>query len=64
MYWRRIPAMNRITRNTQKFIEDPKLMDELPPRVRWAADNYNHLHEQPTIFYALMLYLFAMGQTE
>ena len=26
----------------------------LPPATRWVADNYNHLHEQPTIFYALM----------
>ena len=25
---------------------------QLPPSVRWKADNYNHLMEQPTIFYA------------
>jgi hypothetical protein len=28
---------------------------ELPPEVSRVADNYNHLHEQPTIFYALAL---------
>jgi len=28
---------------------------ELPPEVTRVADNYNHLHEQPTIFYALAL---------
>ena len=27
----------------------------LPPEVARVADNYNHLHEQPTIFYALAL---------
>lgn len=28
-----------------------------PPHVRWKADNYNHLLEQPTQFYALALTL-------
>jgi hypothetical protein len=28
---------------------------ELPPEVTRVADNYNHLHEQPTLFYALAL---------
>ena len=28
-------------------------MATLPPRVRWKADNYNHLMEQPTLFYAV-----------
>ena len=28
---------------------------ELPPKVSRVADNYNHLHEQPTIFYAVAL---------
>jgi hypothetical protein len=27
----------------------------LPPEVSRVADNYNHLHEQPTLFYALAL---------
>ena len=26
----------------------------LPPSVRWVADNYNHLTEAPTLFYAAM----------
>lgn len=62
MYWRRIPAMNAISKDTQAFIENPKLGEQLPPRVRWAADNFNHLHEQPVIFYALMFYLALTGQ--
>jgi hypothetical protein len=26
-----------------------------------VADNYNHLHEQPTIFYAMMLFAAVTG---
>lgn len=62
MYWRRIPAMNKVTKDTQKFIEDASLWDQIPARVHWAADNYNHLHEQPVLFYALMFYLFLTEQ--
>ena len=30
-------------------------------RVKQIADNYNHLHEQPTVFYALMIYTHLVG---
>jgi hypothetical protein len=30
--------------------------------VRWKADNYNHLMEQPTLFYATVLTLALVGQ--
>jgi hypothetical protein len=33
----------------------------MPPEVRWKADNYNHLMEQPTIFYATALTLAFLG---
>lgn len=33
----------------------------LPPSVQWKAHNYNHLHEQPTLFYALSLVLAIAG---
>ena len=64
MYSRRIPAMNAITKNTQRFIDEPELKDQIPAKAKWAADNYNHLHEQPVIFYALMFYLFLTAQTD
>lgn len=50
MYKRRIPAMNAISKRTQDFIDNPKLGEKLPASARWAANNYNHLHESPTIF--------------
>ena len=36
-------------------------MDQIPARVRWKADNYNHLMEQPTLFYAVALTLALLG---
>jgi len=62
MYKRRIPAMNAISKRTQDFIDDPKLGEKIPAPARWAADNYNHLHENPTIFYALMFVIFLMDK--
>ena len=62
MYKRRIPAMAAISKRTQDFIDDPALGNKLPASARWAADNYNHLHESPTIFYALMFVIFLMDK--
>jgi len=52
MYATRIPAMQaaRIRPDEARF---PGSLDVLPPRVRQVADNHNHLHEQPTLFYAV-----------
>jgi hypothetical protein len=34
---------------------------QIPPQLRWKADNYNHLFEQPTQFYAVALTLAMLG---
>jgi len=34
---------------------------QLPAQVRWKADNYNNLMEQPTLFYAVALTLALVG---
>ena len=54
--------MNAISKRTQDFIDNPKLGEKLPASARWAANNYNHLHESPTIFYALMFTIFLMDK--
>jgi hypothetical protein len=61
MYATRIPAIQRA-----RMVLDPnringEQMSELPPNVRWKADNYNHLMEQPTLFYAVVLSLALIG---
>jgi hypothetical protein len=37
---------------------------QLPAQVRWKADNYNNLMEQPTLFYAVTLALALLGAGE
>ena len=36
--------------------------DILPASVQWKAHNYNHLHEAPTVFYAVAIVLAMIGQ--
>lgn len=38
------------------------LQGAIPNEANWKAHNFTHLHEQPTIFYAIVLVLVAMGQ--
>ena len=66
MYATRIPAMTRLKVNPDKLVRDPNasLDKELPVEVQWKAHNYNHLHEQPTLFYAVALVLAMVGQGE
>ena len=55
MYATRIPAMRKAGIDPSKY-KDKKALDVLPMEVRQIADNYNHLHEQPVLFYALVVY--------
>ena len=57
MYATRIPAMRRAKTPLDPNQPGRQLTESLPPRVRWKADNYNHLMEQPTIFYAVCIVL-------
>ncbi|HRQ65028.1 MAG TPA: MAPEG family protein [Xanthomonadaceae bacterium] len=57
MYATRIPAIVAAGMKLDPNAPRGEQMSLLPPRVRWKADNYNHLMEQPTIFYAIALTL-------
>lgn len=37
------------------------LEDVLPPQTNWKSHNYTHLCEQPTIFYAVLVFLHLSG---
>lgn len=52
MYARRIPAMRKAGVKPQQAVVAGSLRAMLPPQAGYIADNYNHLMEQPTIFYA------------
>lgn len=62
MYARRIPAMQaaKINPDTAKS-PDGDWKSQLPMNVQAAAHNYNHLMEQPTIFYAFMFWALLSG---
>lgn len=63
MYAQRIPAMQKagIKPQDARF---PGALDVLPNAARQAADNYNHLMEQPTIFYAAALAIQVAGHAD
>ena len=60
MYATRLPAM-RAARIDATKIKRKSDLDPLPVKVQQIADNYNHLHEQPTVFYALAIYSHMVG---
>jgi hypothetical protein len=64
MYVTRIPAMRKMHMQLDPSAPRGEQMSLLPAAVRWKADNYNHLMEQPTIFYAIAITLAVLGQGE
>lgn len=61
LYATRIPAImkNRIPLDPEQTKD--AFNAQIPPQARWKADNYNHLLEQPTLFYAVTLTLAMLG---
>lgn len=61
LYATRIPAIRASGAVMPPETTAAELNAVIPPQVRWKADNYNHLHEQPTLFYAIALTLALVG---
>jgi hypothetical protein len=59
MYATRIPAMIKAGVDLKNRVggQGKDLDAILPPEVQWKSHNYNHLMEQPTLFYAAVLVL-------
>lgn len=66
LYVRRIPAMRKAGIDPAKIkgSESYASLPPMNPKAVWIADNYNHLHEQPVIFYALCMYSHLVGQAD
>ena len=64
MYATRIPAMLKAGIDAKGMVGSTgaSLRAQLPDNVSWKADNYNHLHEAPTLFYAVAIVLAIIGQ--
>ena len=67
LYATRLPAMSRAKIDGVSMIGTTgrALREQLvaagEERASWVADNYNHLMEQPTVFYATAIALALMG---
>ena len=63
MYFTRFPAMKRKGISLKGRVGTrPGVLDGVvEDHVQWKAHNYNHLMEQPTLFYAICLALAMMG---
>lgn len=61
MYATRLPAMQRARIDGTTMVGSTgaglraDLVAQGETRASWVADNYNHLHEQPTLFYAICI---------
>jgi hypothetical protein len=66
MYATRIPAIDKLPKTDEPGADQgwtsAKLEALLDPKIQWKAHNYNHLHEAPTVFYAVALALAMLGQ--
>ena len=62
MYATRLPAISAMNMKLDPTAPSGTQMAQLPAKVRWKADNYNHLMEQPTLFYAVTLALCFLNQ--
>lgn len=61
LYATRLPAMKGARIPLDPKMSTSDLQAQLPPEVRWKAENYNHLMEQPTLFYALAISLVLLN---
>lgn len=61
MYATRIPTIFAMKMRLDRHAPRGEQMSQLPSKVRWKADNYNHLFEQPVLFYAVAISLALLG---
>ncbi|MDC3239407.1 MAPEG family protein, partial [Gammaproteobacteria bacterium] len=54
----RIPSIIQNFGNLQSAKHSEDLRPKLPNWMRYITDNHNHLFEQPTLFYAMIIYIF------
>ena len=64
MFFTRIPAMIRLKIHPQKGQDTARLKELLPKEVNRVSNNYNHLFEQPTLFYAVTISIAALGYVD
>lgn len=61
MYATRLPAFSKAGLDPQEAMHPDTYHHRIPSEVRRVADNYNHLFEAPTVFYAVVLAIVMAG---
>ena len=69
LYASRIQALSQRAKNpnivpNEVARHSDEIRKYMSPRNRVITENYNHLFEQPTLFYAVVVYIFLMGNTD
>jgi len=64
MYITRVAAMKRLKIHPQKGQDTGYLKTLLPKEVSRISNNYNHLFEQPTLFYATAISIAVLGHVD
>ena len=59
----RAPLIIKYWGNLQAAKHSDAARPNLPERMRYITDNYNHIFEQPTLFYAVVVYIFLVNHT-
>ena len=53
----RIPVVIKQWGNLQYAKHSDELRPKMSDKFRYITDNYNHIFEQPTLFYAVLIYI-------
>ena len=69
LYISRIQALSKRSTNPNRLPNEvarhsDEIRKYMTPRNRFITENYNHLFEQPTLFYAVVIYIFLMGNSD
>ena len=64
MFLTRVPAMKRLRIHPQKGQDTSQLKALLPDEVTRISNNYNHLFEQPTLFYVVAISIAVLGHVD
>ena len=64
LYVTRVPSLIKMWGNLQHAKHADEQRPNLPLKLRYITDNYNHIFEQPTLFYAVVIYIFLMEHTD
>jgi len=64
LYAKRIPILQKNTNliKSASVATKEEWNAKIPPCARWPADNFNHLMEQPTQFYAIALMMALLAR--